>query len=382
MGSPQPPPRHAAASDIASLPFDVQYALLSSLDSFSTLTSLTTALPSFASVAAKFPVGLTATIAETEFAPLADALLAVKVLDADEGARQAVVVEHFDPEVSGDDGKLDNETRNKLHILNTAAEELAGQFLARRGIAEESMKNRELHRFKRAMWRAIVLFELYKESKTLSSDEDESESEESDLASNNNNTGALTPSRAFLSRFPHQHILELDCVREFLSELATDLADSARDASESPCSNTTANIPRTFGITLPTPPTPTPGEPQPTCACTAPADREPDTPAPSISACSVCSEHLPENLLLLGPVTLVALQKLPTHQLPKVVGSLAPLGKRDLFWDETMKFWAGVKGVYEGEGKRRELPRGCKRIEDVMSVRGYEKAVMDCGQIF
>jgi len=458
MGSPQPPlvmPQTAftpvAASSFRALPLDVKYTLLQQIDSFATLHSLEKAFGAeVEDVVEGFRRGVNSAVARTEFAPVADAVLAIRMLDmaatvsttttetietelentaTDKPSKRNTapkLVVQLTSAVDTGAGLLDAPlTQDKLHTLNVAALGLAGLYAVNKG---HTLSTMELFRFKQAVFRCATLFELYKESKTVkasgtptspqvANDEDDEEDEEpqdedvddEDLKEKNK----FRPRNTFLSTLPHQSVLEMDCVREFMHGLAAEIArlveddegEGEEEATTTVCQDQLACILGEFGFGV--------NITKASCSCSPTNistnehnndsndrnDNNTNTGNANTTSCALQTPHLADSLLLLGPIALFRLhiisQARPqqTQLLKAIIHTLVPTPnkKRDIFWDEVMPFWCSIRSVYdpsEGDSeevkKRKEMkmPKGCKSIMDVMGVTTYEFAVFDEERLF
>ncbi|KAI5806801.1 hypothetical protein DFH27DRAFT_358920 [Peziza echinospora] len=290
MGSPQPPPvmpllsttpEAIAKPNFASLPLDLKYLVLQRIDSFATLDALLEAgsstseevagaqnnLDGLDDIIAHYNSSIHGAISATEFKPLIDGLLAVGMIDAasantisspptttviggeEEEKKQEqktpALVSHLEAATASQPVfPLDAETRGKLHALTTAANGLAELYFSKKQhkVGRPTLLGPELVRFRRALFRCTTFFELYKERKAISFladnedeeffDEDDEWSDDPETAQAAQEKSKFTPRNVFLSRFSHQEVLEMDCVREFLTELAQELAEYILEGKE------------------------------------------------------------------------------------------------------------------------------------------------------
>ena len=453
------------------LPLDVKFSVLQQLDCFATLQAMELAYQGDVDEAVRrFKRGAYSAIARTEFAPVEDALMALRILDAAATPAAAAaaantdketvpyLVSQLDSEVDTGAGLLDgDETLDKLHSLNTAATGIAELFCVNKNV---TLSPPELYRFKRGVFRCATLFELYKESKDIISgtssstpqaededDEQRDDAEEEDeidkleLIKKNKNR----PRNTFLAKFSHQEVLEMDCVREFMMQLAEsvarlieedddggDDADGNNELDEETQGAFGMGGGRTcrkgeivsamgklgFGTIILNVGGAGLGLSQNSCTCaTAETSRNESndhnddehdddddttttndnfnttaTPTP----CTLQTPHLEDSLLLLGPIALFRLYNVSQTENPSlvkaIIHSLVPVPdrKRDIFWDEVMPFWRSLRAVYDdakgGDATsvhvEMNMPKGCATIMDVMGVRRYEYAVMDEGRLF
>jgi len=460
MGSPQPPlimPQlepvftPVAASGFRALPLDVKYTLLQQIDSFTTLHSLEKALGAeVGNVVKGFRRGVYSAVAQTEFAPVVDAVLAMRMLDmavttvnttateselegtaADRTGKSSTVpklVVQLTSVIDTGVGLLDAPlTQDKLHTLNVAALGLAELYAVNKGRALSTI---ELFRFKQAVFRCATLFELYKESKVVKASgnptspqvantEDEEEDEDPQYEDVDDEEmkekNKYRPRNTFLSTFPHQEVLEMDCVREFMHGLAEEIAElvengegeEREETTTTVCQDQLAFILGEFGFGVNINITKAP------CSC-SPAttsnsednndsndhnDDNTNTENANTTSCTLKTPHLADSLLLLGPIALFRLHTVSkarpqqTHLLKAIIHTLVPTPNKqwDIFWDEAMPFWCGLRGVYDAnegdsedvkKAKEMKMPKGCKSIMDVMGVRKYEFAVFDEGRLF
>lgn len=441
MGSPQPPPVMPQTSTTAivhrlnQLPHDVQYLIFQHLDSFTTLHALKVALGVGAEeLVSLFPRGLYSAIAMTEFAPLTDAMIAIKVLDA--GAAMSsptAAVTTFPHETNGlettpqlvkeltltDIGAnlLGSNALEKLSVLNSAAVTLAELFSAEKGRVLSSL---ELFRFKRAVFRCATFFELYKEYKAARSnsastfvqgEQEEEEDEQDELEGGDaelHGNRQFQAKNTFLAKFPHQEVLEMDCVREFMHSIADKIAQTVGGDSnqEAVSPSELAAIIDKFEIVATTTPVQQP------CACPSLVaspfinesyDRHDDTSINSGNTnslqCALQTPNLSDSLLLLGPIPLLRLytiyqaQPQQTQLLKAITHALVPNPTimRDIFSDEVLPFWKGLRAIYDSQAgdseeilkmKEAKMPQGCHSIMEVMCVQRYQYAVLDNGRLF
>ncbi|RPB27232.1 hypothetical protein L211DRAFT_834917 [Terfezia boudieri ATCC MYA-4762] len=450
MGSPQPPlvmPQTvftpAAASSFRALPLDVKYTLLQQIDSFATLHSLEKALGAeVEDVVQGFRRGVYSAVAKIEFAPVADAVLAMRMLDiavattmtetieteventathkTDKSNTVPKLVLQLTSAVDTGAGLLDTPlTKDKLHTLNVAALGLAELYATNK---ERTLSTTELFRFKQAVFRCATLLELYKESKAVkasgtpvspqaANDEDDEEDEEpqdeevddEELKEKNK----YRPRNTFLATLPHQDVLEMDCVREFMHGLAEGIAklveddeDEKEEEATTVCQDQLASILGEFGFGV--------DFTKASCSCSPSntstngdnndsndrngSDTNTDNANTTFTLCTLQTPHLADSLLLLGPIALFRLHTISqarpqqTQLLKAIIHALVPNPnrKRDIFWDEVMPFWCNLRSVYdasEGDSeevkmmKEMKMPKGCRSIMDVMGVRNYEFAV-------
>lgn len=440
MGSPQPPlvmPRSdtttaaVAASSFSKLPLDVQYVLLQHIDSFSSLHALEEALGTGTKdLIGLFRRGVYSAVARNEFAPVADALMAVRMLDTASEAATAMdkttgseyvphLVEQLASPINTGPGLLEApSTLDKLHTLNTAALGLAKRYSEIHGILPLSTD--EILRFKQAIFRCATFFELYKESKVsgpISSsaspqivDEEEEEEEERDEDFDGDEPRKISykARTTFLARFSHQEVLEMDCVREFMHELAEMIVRMLEDEDDEEengvlvSQEKLASTLKEFGFS-------STANTQGTCACCSASvandsnesnERHDETNIDnSNTSCTLNTPHLVDSILLLGPVQLFRLDSVIQARprdlklLKAIIHTLIPglIKRRDIFWDEIMPFWRGLRGVYDPEEadtekitktKAAKMPTKCSSIMDVMGVRRYQYAVLDSGRLF
>ena len=454
MGSPQPPlvmPQtvftSVAASSFRALPLDVKYTLLQQIDSFATLHSLEKALGAeVEDVVEGFRRGVYSAVAQTEFAPVADAVLAMRMLDmAATTACTTTTGAELENNTTNQTGKSNTTpklviqltstadtgaglldaplTQDKLHTLNVAALGLAEFYAANKG---RTLSTVELFRFKRAVFRCATLFELYKESKAakaigtstspqVANDDDEEDEEPQDEDVDDEELkerDKYRPRNTFLSILPHQDILEMDCVREFMHELAEEISklvegegEEEEETTNIVCRDQLACILGEFGFGA--------NITKASCSCSPTTtstnegnndsndrnDSDTNTNNANTASCTLQTPHLADSLLLLGPIALFRLRTISqacpqqTQLLKAIIHTLTstPNKKRDIFWDEVMPFWCSLRSMYDvseedseeiKRAKEMKMPKGCKSIMDVMGVRKYEFAVFDEGRLF
>ncbi|KAF8445330.1 hypothetical protein BDZ91DRAFT_753764 [Kalaharituber pfeilii] len=445
MGSPQPPlsmpqPTFHCADKLCQLPLDIQHVLLIHLDSFATLRNLEAAMgQETTTLIEQYKHGISASIAHTEFGPISDAVMAMRVLDTvsnrhnlPQGHEKCILADLLDKPV--DVNFTDATTLSKLSHLNEVAIDLAKLFCEQKDV---QMNSSELYRFKRAVYRCTTFFELYKEYNTLvptagnEGAEEDHENETgagedpvADATDANQDNPLLPPRHTFLARFPHQEILEMDCVREFLSDLSTSLISnvdldlvlpsspptSALAAFETSSGRSLNSIATSF---VPIHDSNDHSDPNGYSSLAGLSNTDPtnstindtnDNPNPNSGPSHSITEDL---LLLTGPSTLLALHKLskalPEAEISYLTHALIPQSPSgesrdmDVFWHEVRPFWGGLKKAYgkdvhpgiecptgkENKGGRRKLPlpAACSTIMDVMNVRIYGFAVLDRGQV-
>ena len=453
MGSPQPPlvmPQTVfpavAASSFRALPLDVKYTLLQQIDSFATLHSLGKALGAeVEDVVEEFRRGVYSAVARTEFSPVADAVLAIRMLgmaatvSSTTTTAEAIDTGLGDP-ATGESGKSNTAptlvlqltsavntgaglldaplTQDKLHTLNAAALGLAKLYTENKG---RTLSTIELFRFKQAVFRCTTLFELYKESKAVTASntpaspqvangEDDEEDEEDEDADDEElkEKKKYRPRNTFLSTLPHQDVLEMDCVREFMHGLAEQIARLVEDAEgeeeeaiSTVCQDQLACILGEFGFGV--------NITKASCSCSPTTTSEDnndsndrndnDTDNANTTSCTLQTPHLADSLLLLGPIALFRLHTISksrpqqTQLLKAIIHTLVltPNKKQDIFWDEIMPFWCGLRNVYDASErdseevkkmKEKKMPKGCKSIMEVMGVRRYEFAIFDEERLF
>ena len=442
MGSPQPPqvmPQTSTTTTVHrlnQLPHDVQYLIFQHVDSFSTLHALEVALGVEAEeLVSLFPRGLYSAVARTEFAPLADAMIAIKVLGSSAAMSSSGAAVTTSPRETNDcetiprlvkkletptdigASLLDPNTLEKLSVLNSAAVTLAELFSAKKG---QTLSSLELFRFKRAVFRCATFFELYKEYKAagskstsaiFQSEQEDEEDENDELDGGDEEPHRIKQFQAkntFLAKFSHQEVLEMDCVREFMHSIADNIAQivGGDGNQEAVSPSEIAAIINKFEIGATTTAVQQP------CACPSLVtsqltnesnDRHDDTPAISDNAnstpCTLQTPYLSDSLLLLGPIPLMRLytiyqaQPQQTQLLKAVTHALVPYPTmiRDIFSDEVLPFWKGLRSMYDGQDgdseetlkmKEARMPQGCHSVMEVMCVHRYEYAILDSGRLF